>query len=112
MPNGRFLGKVPTPLEVVDAGLDTVAEVIQLPARAGSNLFNTGQRTADRIKAAIDRPKDYAQVPAPPDVLLEGGLDALSGAASGVVEGIGGIFDAVQKTGEGVRRQIDGLIRR
>jgi hypothetical protein len=112
MPNGRFLGKVPTPLEVVDAGLDTVAEVIQLPARAGSNLFNTGQKTADRIKAAIDKPKEYAQVPAPPDVVIEGGLDLVAGAASGVVEGIGGIFDAVQKTGEGVRRQIDGLIRR
>ena len=112
MPNGRILGKIPTPLEVVDAGLDTVAEVVQLPARVGSNLFNTGQKTADRIKTAVDKPKEYAQVPAPPDVVLEGGLDLVAGAASGVVEGIGGIFDALQKTGEGVRRQIDGLIRR
>ena len=110
--NGRFFGKVPTPLEVADAGLDTVAEVLQLPARAGANLFTTGQRTADRIRTAIDRPKQHAEVPAPPDVVLQGGLDALSGAASGVVEGIGGIFDAVQKTGEGVRREIDGLVRR
>jgi hypothetical protein len=110
--NGRFFGKVPTPLEVADAGLDTVAEVLQLPARAGSNLFTTGQRTAERIKTAIDRPKEFSQVPAPPDVVLEGGLDVISGAASGVVEGVSGIFDAVQKTGEGVRRQIDGLVRR
>ena len=112
MPNGRFLGKLPTPLEIVDAGLDTVAEVVQLPARAGSNLFNSGQKATDRIKAAIDKPKEYAQAPAPPDVVLEGGLDVVAGAASGVVEGVGGLFDAVQKTGEGIRRQIDSLVRR
>lgn len=112
MPNGRFLGKIPSPLEVVDAGLDTVAEVAQLPARAGSNLFNSAQKATDRIRAGIDKPKEYSQVPAPPDVVIEGGLDVVAGAASGVVEGVGGIFDAVQKTGEGIRRQIDGLIRR
>ncbi len=112
MPNGRILGKIPTPLEVVDAGLDTVAEVVQLPARAGSNLFMSGQKATDRIKSAIDKPKEYSQAPAPPDVVLQGGLDVVAGAASGVVEGIGGIFDALQKTGEGVRRQIDGLIKR
>ncbi|MDO8750927.1 MAG: hypothetical protein Q7K03_07270 [Dehalococcoidia bacterium] len=104
MPNGRILGKIPSPLEVVDAGLDTVAEVVQLPARAGSNLFMSGQKATDRIKSAIDKPKEYSQAPAPPDVV--------AGAASGVVEGIGGIFDALQKTGEGVRKQIDGLIKR
>ena len=112
MPNGRFLGKVPTPLEVVDAGLDTVAEVVQLPARVGSKVFTSGQQTADRINQAIGRPKDYAEAPAPPDVILQGGLDAATGLASGVVEGIGGVFDALRQTGEGVKHQLDSLIRR
>ena len=109
--NNRLLGRVPTPLEVADTGLDTVAEVVQLPARVGSNLFGAGQRTLDRISAAIEQPKATADVPAPPDVVLRGGLAAVSGAASGVVEGIGGVFDAFQKTADGVRRHIDGLIK-
>lgn len=112
MPNGRFLGRIPTPLEVVDAGLDSVAEVVQLPARVGSKVFMSGQQTAERVNQAIGRPKEYAEVPAPPDVILQGGLDAVTGLASGVADGIGGVFDALQQTGEGIKRQLDALIRR
>ena len=50
-------------------------EVVQLPARVGSKVFMSGQQTANRINQAIGRPKEYAKVPAPPDVILRGGLD-------------------------------------
>ena len=96
---------------MVDAGLDSVAEVIQLPARLGSSLANTAQQTAQRVQAAIDKPKNYSEVPAPPGTVMEGGLDAAAGLAGGVVEGISGVFSAVQQTGEGVKRQLDQLVR-
>ena len=106
----RFFDKVPTPLEVADTGLDTVAEVVQLPARMGSNLFGAGKRTMDGVAAAIEQPKAAGEVPAPPDVVLRGGLGAVTAVASGVVEGIGGVFDAFRQTADGARRHIDGLV--
>ena len=89
---------------MVDAGLDSVAEVTQLPARLGSNLATATQQTAQRIQAAIDKPKNYSEVPEPPGTVLEGGLDAAASLAEGAVEGISGIFNAGQQTGEGVKK--------
>ena len=106
----RF-GKIPTPLEVVDAGLDSAAEIVQLPARLESSLATATQHTAEKVKAAIDKPKNYSEVPAPPGTVMEGGLDAAASLAGGVVEGISGIFNAVQQTGEGVKKQLDQLVR-
>lgn len=48
---------------------------IQLPARLGSNLATATQQTAQRIQAAIDKPKNYSEVPALPGTVMEGGLD-------------------------------------
>ena len=67
----RF-GKIPTPRQVLNAGLDSAAEVLQLPARLGSNLSMAGQRAADRVRVAIDKPKNYSDAPAPRSVVVEG----------------------------------------
>ena len=107
----RF-GKIPTPFEVLDAGLDSVAEVLQLPARLGGNLAMAGQRAADRVRGAIDKPKNSSEAPAPPGVVAEGGLDAAAALAGGVVESVGSVFESLQQTGEGVKSQLDHLVRR
>lgn len=104
-------GKIPSPLELADAVLDSVAEVVQLPARVAGNVTGAIQHGAEGIKQGIDKPKAQAQVPATPDVIIQGGLDAAAGAAQGVVEGVSGVFKAVQETGEGVRRQLESLRR-
>jgi len=109
MMNNRLLGKVPTPLELVDAGLDSIAEVAQLPARLIQNVAHAAEQGAQGIQQGISKPKDYAQVPAPPDTIIQGGLDAVTGVANGVISGVTGVFKAVQDTGEGVRRQLDSL---
>jgi len=106
----RLLGKVPTPLEVLDTVLDAGAEVIQLPARVGSNLAAAGKETMDGVNAAIEQPKAAGEVPAPPDVVLRGGVAAVSSVVSGAMKGVGGVLDAARQTADGVRRHVDGLV--
>jgi hypothetical protein len=108
----RLLGKVPSPLEIAGTGADTVAEVVQLPGRAVSNILGAGQGIVDGIVRAVERPKSYADIPAPPDVVVEGALDAVTGVGSGIIEGVSGVFQAVQDTGDGVRRNLDRIVRR
>ena len=103
--------KIPTPLELVDAGLDSVAEVAALPARLLDNLAGTVQQTAKGIEAGINRPKNAGGVPASPDQIIGGALDIANAVAGGVVQGINGVLKSVQQTGEGVKGQIDTLVR-
>ncbi len=109
--NSNLLGKVPSPLELVDAGLDSVAEVVGMPARLVSNVAHAISAGAEGIGRGIARPKDAGNVPAPPDTIIQGGLDVVTGAASGFIQGVTGAVKAVQETGEGVRRQLDALRR-
>ena len=110
--NSRLFGRIPSPLEILDAGLDSVAEVIQLPARLGANLGTAAQHTAQTLQGAVDKPKNYAEIPAPPDVVAGGGLDAVAGVAGGIVEGVSGVFQAIQETGNGIKGQLDQLVKR
>lgn len=106
----RF-GKIPTPLEVVDAGLDSVAEVVKLPARLMANVGQSGITTAQGISSAIDMPKNQSEIPASPDVVIQGALNTLTSVAGGVVDGISQGVKSVQETGEGVKGQLDQLLR-
>ncbi len=106
----RF-GKIPTPLEVVDAGLDSVAEVFKFPTRLMANLGQSQITTAQGINTAIDMPKNQAEIPASPDVVIQGGINTLTSLASGVADGISKGVSAVQETGEGVKSQLDQLLR-
>lgn len=103
--------KIPTPLEIADAGLDTVAEVAALPARLLNNLAGTVQQTAQGIEAGINRPKNAGGVPASPDQIIGGALDVANAVLGGAVSGINGVLKAVQDTGQGVKGQIDTLVR-
>ena len=106
----RF-GKIPTPLEVVDAGLDSVAEVIKFGPRLMANLGQSAATTAQGISSAIDMPKNQAEIPASPDVVIQGALNTLTSVAGGVVDGISKGVQSVQETGEGVKGQLDQLLR-
>ncbi len=104
--------RVPSPLEGVDAGLDVVAEVVGLPARVAASIGHTLEQTAQGVGRAIAKPKDAGAVPAPPDVIVGGALEAVTSIAGGVVDSITGVVSALQQTGEGVKRQIDALVKR
>lgn len=108
----RLFGRIPSPLEAVDAALDSAAEVIKFPGRLVENVAHGVEGGSRSVQSAIDGPKNYAEIPAPPDVIIQGALNAAQGLANGLVEGVGGIFDAVKETGEGVKSQIDTLVRR
>lgn len=105
-------GQIPTPLELVDAGLDSVAEVVKLPARLMANLGQSGVTTAQGISAAIDGPKNQSEIPASPDVVIQGALNTVTSVAGGVVDGIQKGVQSVQETGEGVKSQLDQLLKR
>lgn len=103
---------VPSPLEVADAALDSVAELIQVVPRAGAAVGQAGVEMAQGIKAAIDKPKNQSEVPATPDVVISGALDTVNAVVGGVAKGVSGVFGAIQETGEGIKGQLDQLVRR
>ncbi|MDP3063427.1 MAG: hypothetical protein Q8O40_09500 [Chloroflexota bacterium] len=115
MPNSNMLpglGKVPTPLEVVDSLLDNVGDLVKLPARVGTKTLTAGAEAFSGVKSALDRPTEYADVPAPPDVVVQGAVDGLASIGGGVVKGITGIFDGLKETGDAVKGNLDALIKR
>ena len=107
----RLFGRIPSPLEVVDVVVDSVAEVVELPARALSNVAGAGEHAFAGVKKAIDLPKDTPEIPPPPGTVVQGGVNVLASAGSGIFEGVGGVFKAVQDTAEGIKGDIDRLMR-
>lgn len=103
--------KVPTPLAVADAGLDSVAEIIQLPGRVIGSLAGGVKAAADGFNAGIARPTSGA-APATPDVVISGVVQAATGLVNGVVGAVTGAIQAVVQTGEGVRREVEGIVPR
>ncbi len=104
--------RIPTPLELADAALDTVAEGVLVVPRVVASLGHAVEQTAQGVGAAISKPKDMAAVPAPPDAVIGVGFDAAGALVGGVMTGITGVVDAFKKTGDGMKAQIDPIIRR
>lgn len=110
MNNNRF-GKIPGPLEVVDIGLDSIAEVAKLPARFGGNILGAGAKVFHDVGAAIDISAKQGDTPPPPGKLVETGLGMVDGVVGGVLSAVGGAFDALKDTGDGLRQQVGRITR-
>lgn len=106
------LPKLPTPFEVADAGLDSIAEVIKLPGRIISSIARGVGDAADGFNAGVGKPQSYAEVPAPPDVVLSGAVDSATGVVNGLIRSVTGAINSIVQTGEGVRSEIDQIVRR
>ena len=91
--------------------VDAVAEVVELPARALHNVAGAGEHAFAGVKSAIDMPKDSPSIPPAPGTVVQGGISVLASAGSGVVEGAGGVFKAFQDTADGIKGDIDRLIK-
>lgn len=103
--------KVPTPLALADAGLDSVAVVIMLPGRVISSLAGGVQQAADGFNAGVARPTSGA-APATPDVVFSGLIQAGTGVINGLVGAITGAINDFVATGEGVRREVEQIVPR
>lgn len=105
------LGRIPSPLQGADALLDIFAELAQFPARAGSNAAGAIQGALQGVKTGIDLPKNAAGIPADPGTVVNGGLTGAAAIGQGVAGVFNGVVQAATETGNGVKSQIDALIR-
>lgn len=106
------LGKIPTPLEVVDAAADVANQVFATPARVmGNSLTRAGQAFKD-LEADISKPREYAEIPPPPDVLVEPAVSGVSHIIDGAIGTAKGAVDGVLKTVDGIRKEVSQLVGR
>lgn len=102
---------VPSPLEVVDAVLDTVGEVALLPTRLVGGVAQSIADTAKGVEREIRKPIDEAEIPASPGKIIEGAIGVVTEGVSGAVNTVGQALDSVKRTADGVRGQVDALTR-
>lgn len=112
MNSPRILGKIPTPLEGVDVVADGANQLFATPARVAANVAGAAARMAENLKADIARPRDYSEIPPPPDVLIEPAFSGVGHIVEGVMSMAKGAIDGVVETIDGVKREIDTFIRR
>jgi len=108
----RRIGRLPTPLEVVDTGADVVNQVFRTPARVIGNAAGAISQAAKNLEGDIARPADYSEIPPPPDVLVEPAVSGVAHIVEGVMSTARGAIDGVVDSANGVLREIRGLTRR
>lgn len=102
----RGLGKIPTPLETVDAVADIANQVARTPARVAGNVLMAAGQAFKNVGADIARPAEYSEIPPPPDVLFEPVISGVSHIIGGVINSAKGAADGVVETFDGVRREV------
>lgn len=107
----RPFGRIATPPEGLDAVLDIAAELVGFPLRAGSNIAGAAQQTFQGVKQGLDLPKNVAGVPADPGTVANGALTGIAAIGQGIAGAFNGLIQAATETGNGVKSQIDALIR-
>lgn len=105
-------GKIPTPLEAVDAVADVANQVASTPLRVVGNMTQAVATMAKNLEGDLARPREYAEIPPPPDVLIQPIFSGVGHIVTGTMGVVKGAFDGVVETVEGVRREVDTLIRR
>ena len=105
-------GKIPTPLEVVDTAADVVNQVFSAPARIFGNALSQAGQTFKNLESDIAKPREYAEIPPPPDVLVEPAVSGVSHIVEGAIGTVKGAVDGVLQTADGVRKEVSQLIRR
>lgn len=109
---GPRLGNVPTPLEIGDTVLDTASQVVSVVPRVVGNVTGAISQTAKNLEGDLARPRDYSEIPPPPDMIVSTAFDGVGHVIGGVLDTVKGGIDGVVGTIDGVKREIDQLIRR
>lgn len=105
-------GNIPSPMEVVDAALDSVGEVLLLGPRMAANLGQSVAATARKIEGDIRQPIDEGGIPASPGTVISGGIGVVVDVVSGGVNVVGEGLESIRQTADGVKGQLDALVRR
>lgn len=106
MPNG-----IGTPLEVVDTVADVANQAVSMVPRVLGNSLSAAGQTFKNLEGDLARPREYAEIPPPPGVLIEPIFSGISHIVSGAMDTVKGAIDGVLQTADGVRREIDTLVR-
>lgn len=107
----RF-GKIPTPLEAVDTVADVVNQVFSTPARVAGNALGAASQAFKNLESDIARPRDYTEIPPPPDVLVEPAVSGVTHIVDGVINTAKGAVDGVLATADGIRSELQQFVRR
>lgn len=104
--------KLKTPLEVVDLGADIANHAFRTPAKIFGNALSAAGQTFKNLEADIRRPADYAEIPPPPDVLVEPAISGVGHIVEGAINTVKGAVDGVLESADGVRREIQSFVGR
>lgn len=104
--------KIVTPLEAVDTVADMVNQVFRTPARVMGNALSAAGQAFKNLEADIARPAEMAEIPPPPDALIEPAISGVGHIVDGVIGTVKGAVDGVLATAEGIRKEVTQLIRR
>lgn len=107
----RF-GKIPTPLEGVDTVADLVNQVVRTPFRVIGNALGAAGQAAKNIEADIAKPADVSEIPPPPDVVVGSAISGVTHVVEGALNTAKGVVDGIVATGEGLKREVDQMMRR
>ena len=105
------LGKIPTPLEAVDTVADLANQVVRTPFRVVGKALTEAGQAAKNIESDIAKPAEYAEIPPPPDVLINSVISGVGHAVDGAISTVKGVVDGVLETGEGIKREIEQITR-
>lgn len=104
--------KLRTPLELVDLGADLANQLFSTPARVIGKTFEAVERTAKNLEADIARPREHAEIPPPPDVLVEPAISGVGHIVEGAINTVKAGMDGIIETADGVRREVQTFIGR
>ena len=104
--------KLKTPLEAVDVVADMANQAFRTPARVLGNALSAAGQTFKNLEADIRRPADYAEIPPPPDVLVEPAISGVGHIVEGAINTVKSGVDGVLETADGIRREIQSFVGR
>ncbi len=106
------LGKIPSPLELVDGAADIVNQVARMPGRVVEGLASGVASTTGKLMSDIKSPADYKQTPKPPAVLIKPVFSGVAHVVEGAISVVKGGLNGVVQTFDGIKGDVDQRLSR
>ncbi|KKN35600.1 hypothetical protein LCGC14_0782100 [marine sediment metagenome] len=104
-------GKIPSPLEVIDAGASIASRVLATPAQIASNVGTALTGATQQLEQDIAKPRQTPGTPKSPTAVLGPAVSGIGHMAGGLVGAVKGGFDGVIETFEGIKSDVGALTR-
>lgn len=105
------LGKIPSPLEVVDGAADIVNQVFSAPNRIASNVGTAVAKANENLERDIAAPRLSRETPKAPGTLIQPAFSGIGHIVGGAVDAVKGGLDGVAETFEGIKADMDARLR-